>query len=387
MPMGDPKMSAEDHPASSERAITVAFVGGVLTAGTIALAFFVFLGARVGFGTIWERIGFGSGGAALEMPADLIAELVALDAVVDNADNPTGARRHDTVLVGPHEEFIFALRPNVSVDGYQLRSAEPLNLDPPVVYIRSGSALSPALRAYLDENTRVSYSYTTNADGFRRTLPEVDAKRKILMVGDSGLFGVGVGDEDTIASKLQQLVGAEYRVVNTGVGGYAAENAFWVADALSQRDDFSLLVYVAHENDFEEPRNRSNPDKARGFLAEFATLRDRFPEGIVVALITHLEHTSEDVLLSAGWKNRDRIDTAIGLRQAFPALAREAGFAFVDFSDVVDRFREQEQSIFAPWALYVDHAHLSPRATRLLAERIHAAIPEAATMRAEARAR
>ena len=53
----------------------------------------------------------------------------------------------------------------------------------------------------------------------------------------------------------------------------------------------------------------------------------------------------------------------------------------------VDRFREQEQSIFAPWALYVDHAHLSPRATRLLAERIHAAIPEAATLRAEARAR
>jgi hypothetical protein len=121
-------------------------------------------------------------------------------------------------------------------------------------------------------------------------------------------------------------------------------------------------------------------------LGSFATLRDRFPEGIVVALITFLEYTSEDVLLSQGWR-RERIEAADRLRREFPAMTREAGFPFVDWSDIVGEIRERERTIFAPWSLYVDHAHLSPAASRLFAERIHARFPEAARMRAAAQRR
>ncbi|MBW2667905.1 MAG: aryl-sulfate sulfotransferase, partial [Deltaproteobacteria bacterium] len=377
-------MSGNTSPEGGDRTAAIAFAVGLLTAGSIAIAFFVFLGIRLGFSAIWQEAGLVLGGAEFDMPAPLIEELTALEAVIGNADNPTGAREHDTMLVRGDAELAYVLRPGVSVDAYQVRSVDSMNIDPPVVYVRSSSRLSPALRDWLEQNTRVRYRYNVDADGFRRTVPEVEAKRKILMVGDSGLFGVGVDDDATIASNLQQLVGSDYRVVNAGVAGYDGDAAFRMARKLSDQDDYALLVYVAHNNDFYEPRHISNPDKARGVMANFESLRDRFPEGIVVGMLTFLEYTSEDVLLRQGWRRRERIEAADRLREALPAITRAAGFPFVDWSDIVDEVRQRERTIFAPWSLYVDHAHLSPRATRLFAERIHTLFPEPARPRAEA---
>jgi hypothetical protein len=361
--------------AGGSRLVGIAFIGGVFTAGVIALAFFVFLIIRIGFATIWERTGAPLTGMVLDMPSELIEELAALDAVVENAGNPTGAREHDTIIVRRDEELGWVLQPGVSVDAYQIRAEDSLNLDPPVVYVKAGSEMSQALRAYLERRTRVRYTYNIDANGFRRTLPEVDAGEKILMVGDSGLFGVGVDDEDTIASSLQRLVGDSYRVVNAGIAGYDGDRAFRAARKLSRTDDYEILVYVAHNNDFYEPRHIANPEKARRVLASFESLTDRFPGGIVVALITHLEYTGEDVLLSRGWR-RERIEATDRLRRELPAMAEQAGFAFVDWADLVAEIRAREKTIFAPWSLYVDHAHLAPRASRLLAERIHRAVPE-----------
>jgi len=196
--------SATPGESGGDRTTAVAFLAGLLTAGSIALAFFAFLGMRLGFASIWQEAGVMLSGRVLDMPASLIDELSALDAVIGNAGNPTGAREHDTMLVRPDSELGYVLRPGVSVDAYQVHSVESLNIDPPVVYVRTGSALSPELQAYLDLNTRVRYRYTIDADGFRRTVPDVAAPRKILMVGDSGLFGVRVDDDATLWSQLQQ---------------------------------------------------------------------------------------------------------------------------------------------------------------------------------------
>jgi len=176
-------------------------------------------------------------------------------------------------------------------------------------------------------------------------------------------------------------------VVNAGVPGYDGDAAFEVARKLSDEEPYGLLVYVAHNNDFYEPHHISNPEKARAVIGKFASLQGRFPEGIVVALITFLEHTSDDVLLRQGWRREARVEAADRLRGEFPAIVQAAGLPFVNWSDVVDEVREHERTIFAPWSLYVDHAHLSPRATRLFAERIHALFPEAARLKAAADAR
>jgi len=359
---------------AESRLVGLAFVGGILTASVIAFAFFVFLGSRIGFQTIWEKTGVSFTGAVLDMPDELIDELTALNAVIGNAGNPTGAKKHDTIVSRPDDELGWVLRPNVEIDGYQLRARDPVNLDPPVLYLKSGSRMSEALSKYIDENARVSYTYNVDGDGHRRTFPEVASEQKILMVGDSGLFGVGVNDEETIASNLQNLVGASRRVVNAGVGGYGGDQAFAVARMLSDREDFDILVYVGHHNDFYELSHIANPEKARTIIANFESLKDRFPGGIVVALLSYLEYTGADVLRAHGWQ-RDRIEAADRLRAEFPTISAAAGFPFVDWTDIAEEIRQQEGTIFSPWALYVDHAHLSARGNRLFAERIYAAFP------------
>ncbi len=364
---------AQDQAAS--RLIGLAFVGGVLTAGVIAFAFFVFLGIAIGFQTIWEKTGISLTGAVLDMPDDLIDELAAMNAVIGNAGNPTGAKKHDTIVSRPDAELGWVLRPNVSVDGYQLRARDSVNVDPPVLYVKSGSPMSDALRKYLEENARVTYAYHFDADAHRRTLPAVKSDRKILMVGDSGLFGVGVNDDETIASNLQRLVGNAFQVVNAGVGGYDGDQAFSVARMLSDREQFEILVYVAHHNDFYEPSHISNAEKARRVVEKFASLEDRFPGGIVVALLTYLEYTSADVLRAHGWE-RDRIEAADRLRVELPKITAATGLPFVDWTDIAESVREQDRTIFAPWALYVDHAHLSARGNRLFAEHIYTAFPD-----------
>jgi lysophospholipase L1-like esterase len=362
------------HAEGGARFAAVAFIGGFLTASLIAVVFVVFLGFRVGFMTIWQKTGVALISMTLDMPNELIDELAAMDGVIDNAGNPTGARKHDTIIVRPDEEFEKVLRPGVSVDGFQVRAGDPVNLDPPVVYTRGGAAMSEALLSYLEANTRVRYSYHVDANGFRRTLPQVNAEKKILMVGDSATFGVGVDDEDTIASGLQQLIGLSHRVVNAGVSGYDADQAFRVARKLSVQQEYDVLVYVAHNNDFVGEGKLLSSAKARDVIANFESLKDRFPGGVVVALFVALEYAAEDVLLSEGWPS-ERVESLTQLRRDLATMTSEAGFAFVDFGDIVADIRAREKTIFAPWPLYVDHSHLSPRGTRIFAEHIYAAIP------------
>ena len=108
--------TGETAPSAGEsRLVGIAFVGGILTAGAIALAFFVFLGIRIGFATIWEKTGVSLTGMVLDMPSELIDELAAIDAVIENAGNPTGTREHATIIVRRDDELGWALQPNASV--------------------------------------------------------------------------------------------------------------------------------------------------------------------------------------------------------------------------------------------------------------------------------
>jgi lysophospholipase L1-like esterase len=238
-----------------------------------------------------------------------------------------------------------------------------------------GAAFSEALRSYLEANTRVRYTYNVDSEGFRRTLPQVNGEKKILVVGDSATFGVGIEDEDTIPSVLQRLVGDTHRVVNAGVPGFDADQCFRVARRLSEQRDYEILIYVAHTNDFKGENESVRSKMADKTIADFESLKSRFPGGIVVALFVPLEYAAEDVLLSEGWA-RGRVESLTRLRGHLADLTREASLPFVDLGDIIAEIRAREKTIFAVWSLYVDHAHLSPRGTRTLAEHTYAAMSE-----------
>lgn len=352
----------------------VAFLAGAFTASVVFLAVLVALVAEVGPRIVRDRV-FGQ--TPIELPPELLEELTALGAVVDNADNPTGASEHDTILVRPHPELVYELRPGARIDAWQMPAEDALNIDPPVVYLPGGARLSDALRAYLETHGRRFYRYEVGPEGRRRTLPEVRAEAKILMVGDSALFGIGVDDEHTIASWLQQLVGEGVEVVNAGVGGYDAARALAVARSLSDppSQPYRALVYVAHHNDFEDEDDYSVA-LARSVAHELAGMADRFPDGVVLATVPYMEWVSRNLWQEYGHKP-GRIETSEILWRELPEIVRDVGLGFVDGAALLEARVKAEGSVFAPLALYADHGHLSPRGNRLLAERIHEALASA----------
>src|SRR5262249_49458840 len=67
----------------------------------------------------------------------------------------------------------------------------------------------------LSDGTEVSHT-TLNQYGFRGPERPAEARRSILLLGDSFTFGSGVNDDETFASRLGRALGPEVQVWNGG---------------------------------------------------------------------------------------------------------------------------------------------------------------------------
>lgn len=353
----------------------VPYLAGLLTSFLIFVKIFLFVGYKIGFsnltgklwGVLWPST---SSEDVLDMPQQILDELKQLGAVIENAYNPTNQTKHNTILVQPDENLGFVLRPHAKISGFMLRAANALNLDPPVVYLRSGASMSNELRTYLNRNTRLEYSYSVDADGRRVTLPIVQSAHRILMVGDSVLFGVGVNDSSTMASKLQSLIGNRYTIVNAGVGNYGGMQAFEMANELSKKSEYAGLIYIASQNDFMGDRGVSFSDEANIVLQRFSSLKERFSKGITVMLVTYMQYNLHDVFLERGWRAQTIAKTDM-LRRSMARRAEELECEYVDWTEIVEEHMMIEGSLWARFALYVDHGHLSPVGNSLAAKELY----------------
>ncbi len=356
----------------------VPYLAGFLTSTFISLMIMLFFGYKIGFSNlawkVWKVVRPpATSDAVLDIPQQIVNELEQLGGLIDNAYNPTNQIKHNTILVQPDEHLGFVLRPHARISGFMLRAANPLNLDPPVVYLQSGANMSNELRTYLNENTRLKYSYSVDAEGFRVTLPIVKSPRKVLMVGDSVLFGVGVNDSSTMASKLQRRIGNRYTIVNAGVGDYGGIQAFEMAIEASKRSEYAGLIYIACQNDFMSGQGVSFSDQANLVLQRFSSLKERFSGRIIVMLVTYMEYNLRDVLLERGWSAHTIAGTNM-LRRSLPRITQELRFEYVDWTDIVEKYMMSERSIWSRFSLYVDHAHLSPMGNSLAADELYKAL-------------
>jgi hypothetical protein len=148
------------------------------------------------------------------------------------------------------------------------------HLTPPLFRSLGSGNASYALRPDVELEVRQfgrSVHVSTDTAGRRRTANAPPAAaRAIHLVGDSQVFGWGLSDEETIASRLQTKIGVEMVVVNHGVPGYGPDDYFRVASSLPPSD----LVVVVHteENDASDAYGVFQQEKVTcGFLATWAT--------------------------------------------------------------------------------------------------------------------
>lgn len=88
-----------------------------------------------------------------------------------------------------------------------------------------------------------------NAAGLRGPEVRRDEPHRILVLGDSFAFGVGVDDDHTLAAQLGVLLGPSWEVLNGGVSGYSTDQELlWFERLESLRPE--IVVLVVCDNDF-----------------------------------------------------------------------------------------------------------------------------------------
>lgn len=88
-----------------------------------------------------------------------------------------------------------------------------------------------------------------NSAGLRGPEIRQDRPRRILVLGDSFAFGVGVDDDHTLAAQLGALLGSSWEVLNGGVSGYSTEQELlWFERLEWLRPE--IVVLVVCDNDF-----------------------------------------------------------------------------------------------------------------------------------------
>ncbi len=75
----------------------------------------------------------------------------------------------------------------------------------------------------------------------------VDSKIVVNLIGDSQVFGWGLSDNETIASRLQNKLGESYAVINYGVPGYGPDDYKRIANNLPVAE--KKIVFFTEEND------------------------------------------------------------------------------------------------------------------------------------------
>ncbi|MBD0372786.1 MAG: hypothetical protein ICV60_18220 [Pyrinomonadaceae bacterium] len=92
---------------------------------------------------------------------------------------------------------------------------------------------------------------TIDSDGYRVVAPHVESERKVLLLGDSVVFGYGLNDDETIPSQLQRLT--KDQVVNIGVPGYSSWNEYAALKDYLEIHNVSkvILLYIPNDITFD----------------------------------------------------------------------------------------------------------------------------------------
>ncbi len=92
---------------------------------------------------------------------------------------------------------------------------------------------------------------TSNSDGFRnsREFDEPDARKRILVIGDSFTFGLGVRAEDRLTEQLEVFEPA-WRVDNMGMNGWGLDLMIRALERYVQKAEPHVVVVAIYTSDF-----------------------------------------------------------------------------------------------------------------------------------------
>ena len=132
---------------------------------------------------------------------------------------------------------------------------------PRVFFYEGGDLIQPdpllgtTGRANMTQTTGIGkYRVTTTHNALGLRGPEVRQDRpklRIMLIGDSFTYGVGVSDSGTISQQMQELLtaqGIDAEVINLGLGGYSTAQVYYrLRSFIALKPD--LIIYTFCDND------------------------------------------------------------------------------------------------------------------------------------------
>jgi hypothetical protein len=105
--------------------------------------------------------------------------------------------------------------------------------------------------AHTFKSSNRPWSVTVNDEGFRsrdsyRDRPRESQAKRVMLLGDSFVFGTYLNDSETLSSALQQTLGPGYHVDNFGVPGWGIDQMLlaYLAYVDTIDPDFVIAVYI-----------------------------------------------------------------------------------------------------------------------------------------------
>jgi hypothetical protein len=200
------------------------------------------------------------------------------------------------------------------------------------------------LRSNLKNAPYAGAAVNSNSEGIRSerefSRQKAAGKKRVVVIGDSFVFGDEVNDGETFPDFLQKKLGAGYEVMNMGVSGYGHDQMllYLEGEALKYRPDVVMLGFYGADiyrntmafRDFAKPRYELHEGELRLTGVPVMSVREAVFSGIfrlhaadvAVYLWERMEEKS-----GLGMKERERLMLAILGRMA--ERSRKAGARFV----------------------------------------------------------
>lgn len=171
---------------------------------------------------------------------------------------PAGSAAVTLVLGGVNKAYGVHARPAISIDHGPLFDGDPI----------LGFVMHPGRFRVEEVLHDVHHYFDVSVDGHGDRMTAyrpIESRRRILMSGDSGLFGWGLNDEETIPWQVQQRLPG-YQVVNLSLNSYSTIQALLQLERIEPPvgpDDIVVIEY-------HQPTNKFNVE-APDVLADLST--------------------------------------------------------------------------------------------------------------------
>jgi hypothetical protein len=310
--------------------------------------------------------------ATRKMVEDLVPQFVESGVAIGDvpAEGVYKTKLGDLTLTAKTDQGCLVLKPNLHKVMVQIRSDSYKLFGPPTLFYNDDAKLTDDVRAFLDIYGRRRSKLTSNALGERKTVPEVESARKVIVVGDSIAVGTNIADEDTIASQLQRSDPTRQYITIASPGTGARDNICNL-EAASKRyhGEIDGLIYVYSPTDFNDTDEYGQPGAVLKWMDGF-TKRENV-QNVAVVLGANLLVIAPQFMRSFK-ERRDNQKEALALEQGAVA----AGYRFVSIADLALDEADKRKTELGAFSLFMDGwGHMSPYGTALLVEKI--ALPPA----------